>query len=192
MNVFMNKEGNKFNILDSAGVALILPQLGSQQNEFLNMFITVWPKAGNGFSTCILSSVYPSLVSPLLSSLYSFLPLCSPPTSLFPALALKRSSNRRNQISSRLVSFVSKPLLTAELLIAPPRPTMLFKYPSWDILFPTLSFLLRGHGCGGNTQGNASHTWPRKCLLVFYLYISVLRNLYSFSLLTFLFITDFR
>ena len=58
MHVFMNKEGNKFNILDSAGVSLIWPNLDSQQNEFLNMFITVWPKAGNGFSICILSRVY--------------------------------------------------------------------------------------------------------------------------------------
>ena len=191
MHIFMNKEGSKFNILDSAGVALIWPKLGSQQNEFLNMFITVWPKTGNGFSTCILSSVYCSLLSPLLCIL-PFLSARLPLPSFFPALAVRRNCNRRNQISSRLVSFVSKPLLTAELLIAPPPPTMLFKYPSWDILFPAFSFLLRGHGCGGNTQGNVSHTWPRKCLLVFYLYISVLCNLYSFSLLTFLLITDFR
>ena len=106
--------------------------------------------------------------SPL--SIVSVLSARLPLPSLFPALALKRNSNRRNQnISSRLVSFVSKPLLTAELLIAPPPPTMLFKYPSWDIFFPTFSVLLCGHGCGGNTESNASHTWPHKCLLVFYL-----------------------
>ena len=171
MHVFMNKEGNKFNILDSAGVSLIWPNLDSQQNEFLNMFITVWLKAGNGFSICILSRVYlpwslPSSPLSILSFLSAYLPL----PSLFPALALKRNSNRRTQkISSRLVSFVSKPLLTAELLIAPPPPTMLFKYPSWDIFFSTFSVLLHGHGCGGNTPGNASHTWPHKCLLFFYL-----------------------
>lgn len=82
MRVFMNQEGNKFNILDSAGVSLIWPNLGSQQNELLNMFITVWPKAGNGFELAFspvstLPWFLPSSPLSILSLLSARLPLPS-------------------------------------------------------------------------------------------------------------------
>lgn len=156
----------------SAGVSLIWPNLGSQQNEFLNIFNTVGPKAGSRLNLHSLQCL-PFLVSShssplsilsLLSSLYSFslLSLLLQLPSLFPALALKRNSNEIQKISSRFVSFVSKPLLTAQLLIrspTPPHPPPCYlNIPLGSHFFPTFSFLLRGHGCGGNTQGNTSHT----------------------------------
>lgn len=123
-------------MLSDVGFSLIPLKLGLPTNQFLNMYITVWSEAGNGFSACILSPVYPSLVSALPPFLPSFLP-----SGFLSSITLKRNGSRRKQISSRSLFFLNHNQQQYQSSL-PQLPTMLFKYSSLDMFFPKFPFLL--------------------------------------------------